>query len=208
MRLDAALAELPVIAILRGLPPTLAVDVAEVLIDSGIRAIETPLNSPDAPTSIARMVEKVGGRAAIGAGTVLREAAVRTVADCGCTFVVSPNTDERVIAAALDSGLAPVPGFATPTEAFRGLQSGAEYLKLFPADSFGPQYINALKAVLPADTGIIAVGGIDEDSMQGWFAAGVAGIGVGSSLYRPDRDLATLSEAANRLVRRYASQRK
>lgn len=207
MRLEEALDAMPVIAILRGIAVDAAVDVCAALIESGIRAIETPLNTPKAVNSIERMASDFGGDAAIGAGTVLRAGQVGSVRDAGGTFVVSPNTDVAVIEAAIASEMAPVPGFATPTEAFAALGAGAVYLKLFPAGSLGPGYLSALNAVLPREAAVLAVGGVGEDDMQAWHVAGAAGFGIGSSLYRPGDDPAAVRSRAASLVRRYRSIR-
>lgn len=207
MRLEEALDAMPVIAILRGITVDAAVDVCGALIESGIRAIETPLNTPKAMDSIERMAGKFGGDAAIGAGTVLRPVQVGAVRDAGGTFVVSPNTSVSVIEAAIASGMAPVPGFATPTEAFVALEAGAMYLKLFPAGSFGPGYLSALNAVLPREAAVFAVGGVGEDDIQAWHAVGAAGFGIGSSLYRPGDDPVSIRSRATNLVQRYRAIR-
>lgn len=198
---------MPLIAILRGIPADAAVEVASVLVECGITAIETPLNSPDPLVGIGRMVGSLGRDAAIGAGTVLETEQVKAVADAGGTFVVAPNTDAAVIRAAGTAGLTPVPGFATPSEAFTALAAGARYLKLFPASSFGVPYLAALQAVLPPRASVLAVGGVAEGDMAGWLAAGAAGFGIGSSLYKPGRDLRTLKTRAESLVRHYLSVR-
>ena len=188
----AAFAQCPLIAILRGITPAEVDGVGEILVESGFTLIEVPLNSPDPLASIERLVRCVGDRAVIGAGTVLGTAAVASVANAGGRMVISPNTDAGVIAASVATGLAALPGFFTPSEAFTALAAGAHALKLFPAEGSSPTMLKALRAVLPRDTPVLAVGGIAPDTLAPWMAAGAAGFGIGSALYRPGIDLADL----------------
>jgi 2-dehydro-3-deoxyphosphogalactonate aldolase len=187
-RFAAAMAELPLVAILRGIRPEEAEAVAEALVDSGFRLIEVPLNSPDPLRSIERMVARVGDRALVGAGTVLSASQVGDVARAGGMLVVSPNTDPAVIAASVDHGLISLPGYFTPSEAFAALSAGASALKLFPAEAASPAVLRAQRAILPRDMPVLVVGGINPDSMAPWIAAGANGFGLGSAVYSPGTD--------------------
>jgi 2-dehydro-3-deoxyphosphogalactonate aldolase len=184
--LDSCLAELPLIAILRGLAPENAPAVGDVLIEAGFRLLEVPLNSPRPFESIARLAEAHGGQALIGAGTVLTPSDVGRVADAGGRLVVMPHADPVVIREAKRQRLACTPGVATPTEAFAALDAGADALKLFPAEALSPAVLKAWRAVLPEGTRLIPVGGITPETMAPWRAAGAAGFGLGSALFRPD----------------------
>lgn len=174
-----------IIAILRGITPFETVAVCETLIAAGVAMIEVPLNSPDALSSIALAVRTCGDRAAIGAGTVLTGAEVDAVADAGASFVVSPDTNVEVIERTLARKMRSYPGVFTPSDAFRALGAGASGLKFFPAEVLGPKGIRAMKAVLPADIPLYAVGGANPDNFREYFAAGCAGFGLGSYLYKP-----------------------
>lgn len=176
---------LSIVAILRGITPGEIVDVAAALVRSGIRTIEVPLNSPDPFESIARLHTAFGEQCLCGAGTVLTTAQVEQVRAAGGQLVVSPNTDPALIARALELRLTPMPGFASATEAFQAIAAGASDLKLFPASSYGPGHLRALRAVLPAATRVYAVGGIDERNLAQWLAAGADGVGLGGNLYQP-----------------------
>src|SRR5262245_19573611 len=121
LSLDAALAECPVVAIIRGVRPDEILAQAEALHAAGIRAIETPLNSPQPLESIRRLAEAWGDRMAVGGGTVLTAAGVDHVAQAGGRIIVAPNTATEVIRRAVELGLDPAPGFSTPTEAFLAL---------------------------------------------------------------------------------------
>jgi len=184
MTLDEAVAASPVVAIIRGVTPGEAVEIARAIHDGGIRAIEVPLNSPAPLESIRRISDAFQGRMAIGAGTVLSPDKVDAVRDVGGTFIVSPHTDVPVIRRTVELGLNPAPGFATPTEAFMAVDAGARHLKLFPAISFGPAHVKQIKAVLPPEVDIWAVGGVGPDSMAEWWAAGARGFGLGSEVYK------------------------
>jgi 2-dehydro-3-deoxyphosphogalactonate aldolase len=183
--LEDALAECPLVAILRGVAPEEIIGHAEALLAGGVRAVEIPLNSPRPLESIRRAAAELSERMAVGAGTVLSHAAVDEVSAAGAVFVVSPNTDIAVIARTIQLGLTALPGFATPSEAFAAIGAGARLLKLFPASTYGPGHLKALTAVLPSDVRLYPVGGVRPDQMAGWLEAGAAGFGLGSDLYRP-----------------------
>ncbi len=183
--LETALADLPLVAILRGVRPDEVVAVAEAAFAAGFRLIEVPLNSPDPLESIARLARSFEGRALVGAGTVLSPASVDAVHAAGGRLIVTPNTDEAVISRAVALGLVALPGFATASEAFRAIAAGARMLKLFPAATYGPGHLKALGAVIPADVRLMAVGGVGPAEMGAWRAAGAKGFGIGGELYRP-----------------------
>lgn len=185
-----------IIAILRGLDPDQAVVTGTALADAGITRIEVPLNSPRPLDSIAAMQTALGDRAAIGAGTVLTPADVEAVAATGATFIVSPNCNEAVIRRTKALGLGSYPGIFTPSEAFAALEAGADALKIFPAVQMGPAGLRAMRAVLPAGTTVYAVGGVGPRDFADWLAAGADGFGLGSSLFNPGWDLATIAQRA------------
>jgi 2-dehydro-3-deoxyphosphogalactonate aldolase len=194
--LQARLAPLPLIAILRGVRPDEAVAIGEALIAAGFVALEMPLNSPEALASVERLARAFGERALIGAGTVLRAAAVETVAAAGGRLIVMPHSDPAIVRAAKAKGLFCVPGVATPTEAFAALEAGADALKLFPAEALPPTVIKAWRAVLPKDVWLLPVGGITPEAMAVYRAAGADGFGLGSALHRADRSAAEVAVSA------------
>lgn len=185
MTLAEALREIPIIAIIRGVRPPEAAGIGEALFRAGIRVIETPLNSPDPLASIAELVKALGDRAIIGGGTVLNSADVDGLAQIGAKIIVAPNTACDVIAHALELGLTPMPGFFTPSEALDAVSAGARHLKLFPAATGGFTHMKALRAVLPKDVHLYAVGSVEPGDFVQWRAAGAAGLGLGSELYKP-----------------------
>jgi 2-dehydro-3-deoxyphosphogalactonate aldolase len=201
MRLDEALYALPLIAILRGLEPEEALDVATVLFDAGFRVVEVPLNSPSPLLSIERIVARFGERALIGAGTVVGADAVGDVAAAGAHLVVSPNFDAAVVRAAKQRGLFSIPGVATPSEAFAALAAGADALKLFPAEMIAPAVVRSMRAVLPKATKLIPVGGIAPDNIPVYQQAGADAFGIGSALFKPGISIAEIARAAKQFAK-------
>lgn len=200
MTLEDALNEMPVIAIIRGVKPDEAVAVGEALYAAGIRIVEVPMNSPEPLKSIAALAEAFQGRMVVGAGTVLNTDQARNAAQVGARIAVSPNTDPEVIRTAINMGLTPFPGFATPGEAFSAVRAGATSLKLFPAGSFGPAHLKAIKDVLPAEVRIYPVGGVAPGDFLAWREAGAAGFGIGGDIYKAGRSLAEVGERARAAV--------
>lgn len=188
------------VAILRGIRIEEVAPVVGALIDEGFRAIEIPLNSPDPIRSIAAAVEVAAARAPgavrIGAGTVLTPEQVDDVRGAGGDLIVSPNVDASVIGAARAAEMTVMPGVFTPTEAFAALAAGADTLKFFPASILGPSGIAALKAVLPAQARVYAVGGVGPADFAAYRAAGCDGFGLGSALYKPGMDAQTVAANA------------
>jgi len=193
----------PLIAILRGVTPAEAAPMAGALIDSGITKIEVPLNSPDPFDSIKSMVDAHGADALIGAGTVLSTSDVGRVAQAGGKLIVSPNCDQRVIMATKTAEMQSWPGVMTPTECFAALKAGADGLKVFPASLLGPDGIKAIRAVLPPDTQVYAVGGAGADNFAQWMAASADGFGIGSALYKPGFTVAEVGARARDMVAAY-----
>ncbi len=196
-RFHAAMAKLPLVAILRGVGPQEAPDIAEALLEENFEFIEVPLNSPEPLKSIAAVRRMAPARVFVGAGTVLTPAEVEAVAGAGGDLIVTPNTNPEVIARAKALGLLCLPGAATPSEAFAALAAGADAVKAFPAEMIAPAAIKAWRAVLPPATAILPVGGVTPQTMAPYVEAGAAGFGLGSALYRPgDEATTTRAKAA------------
>ena len=194
---------LPLIAILRGIHPDEVLAHTQALVDAGFDAIEIPLNSPDWAQSVQLAARAFGDRALIGAGTVLRPEDVDLMVAAGGKLVVTPNTHTPVIRAAVHAGLVTCIGCMTATEAFAALDAGAQALKIFPAGNLGTGYVRALKAVLPADVPVFAVGGITPENLADYLAAGCIGAGLGSDLYRPGQPVERTAERARAFVAAY-----
>src|SRR5882672_820231 len=192
------------VAILRGIVPDRVVAVGAGLYKAGIRTIEVPLNSPDPYASIAALAAASPPDCLIGAGTVLHVDQVRLAHGAGGRLAVAPNCDGTVIAGALKLGMQVMPGVSTATEAFNAVRAGATHLKLFPAISHNPPHLRALRSVLPGEARVFPVGGIGAQDILPWMAAGAAGFGFGSELFRPEYTLADIERRALELVRAYS----
>lgn len=197
---QAAFAELPLVAILRGIQPHEAEGIGAALYEAGFRLIEVPLNSPLPLDSISRLARSLPPDAMLGAGTVLSTAAVQDVRNAGGQLIVMPHSDTAVIRAAKEAGMYCTPGAATPTEAFAAAHAGADALKLFPAELVTPTVMRAMRAVLPPALPLLPVGGVTPGSMATWRAAGATGFGLGSALYQPGLDAAAVAERARAFV--------
>lgn len=193
----------PLIAILRGVNPIEAKDIAAVLIEAGITRIEVPMNSPSPLKSIEAMAKAYGDDAQIGAGTVITVETVLDVAKAGGKLIVSPNADPKVIVATKLAGLDSFPGVMTPTECFAALGAGADGLKIFPASLLGLDGLRAIRAVLPIGTQVYAVGGADHTNFAEWIGASANGFGIGSALYKPGFTPAEVATRAKAMVQAY-----
>jgi 2-dehydro-3-deoxyphosphogalactonate aldolase len=191
------------IAILRGITPPETLAVCAELIAAGITLIEVPLNSPEALKSIADAAARFSTEAMIGAGTVLTPADVDAVKAAGGQFVVSPDTNPAVIARTRELGMASYPGVFSPTDAFAALRAGATGLKFFPAEVLGPKGIKAMKAVLPPAVPLYAVGGANPDNFGEYFAAGCAGFGLGTYIFKPGMTATDVAARAATAVSAY-----
>jgi 2-dehydro-3-deoxyphosphogalactonate aldolase len=200
MQIESVVGESALVAILRGVQPARVVEIAGVLRAAGIRIIEVPLNSPEPFESVAALVAAHGSDCLIGAGTVLDMDAVRRTHAAGGRLIVAPNCDPEVIRGAVQMGMQVMPGIATATEAFSAIRAGATQLKLFPAATYGPRHLQALRAVLPAGARVFPVGGIGAAEVPAWLSAGAAGFGFGSELFRPEYDLPEIERRARQLV--------
>jgi 2-dehydro-3-deoxyphosphogalactonate aldolase len=187
------------VAILRGLTPQRAPEVAAALLAAGFRTLEVPLNSPQPFDTIKLLAAAHGADCLVGAGTVLGAADVERVHAAGGRLIVAPNCDAAVIRRALELGMRMLPGVATATEAFAALAAGATELKLFPASTYGPRHLKALKSVLPSQVRVYPVGGVGAPDMAGWLASGADGFGFGSELFTPAYTLAELTRRARAL---------
>ena len=189
-----------IIAILRGITPPETLEVCDALVLAGITMIEVPLNSPEALRSIEDAARVFDGRALVGAGTVLSRADVDAVSDAGGQFIVSPDTNPAVIGATIERGMTSYPGVFTPSDAFTAIRSGATGLKFFPAEVLGPKGIKAMKAVLPPEIPLYAVGGANPDNFAEYFAAGCAGFGLGTYIFKPGMSAADVASRATTAV--------
>ncbi len=200
MDLGKWLQRCPIIAILRGIRPEEAEAICATLEKAGIAIVEVPLNSPNALMSISILSQVFGNRMLIGAGTLTDPKQVAEVAAAGGRLIVTPHADIEIVREAKRAELYAVPGFFNPTEAFALLRAGADAIKLFPSEVLGIPMLRAIQAVLPVDTIVIPVGGVDAKNVVPWMTAGARGVGLGSSIYKPGDDAAIVERKARVLV--------
>ncbi len=190
----------PVVAVLRGITPEEAAPVSDTLVDAGIKILEVTLDSPEPLLSLSLLRERHGDDAIIAAGTVLKPDDVAPAAHAGAQWIVAPNFSAPVVAAAREAGLPACPGVATPSEAFAALEAGADMLKLFPGDLITPSVLKGLRAVLPKGTCLMVTGGVNEENIPAFLAAGADGLGIGSALFAPGKAPAQIGADAARFL--------
>jgi 2-dehydro-3-deoxyphosphogalactonate aldolase len=198
--LMAAFEACSLIAILRGVTPADAAGHGQALYEAGFRIVEVPLNSPQPFDSIAAIRKALPADAIVGAGTVLHASFVHDVKSAGGELIVMPHSDADVVTTAKAQGLACAPGVATPNEAFLALKSGADVLKMFPAEQLGCQVVKAWRAVIAAEVPLVPVGGITPDNMGPFLSAGANGFGLGSALYKPGQSAAATASHARAYI--------
>lgn len=190
----------PLVAILRGVKPGEVLEIASALESAGIAIVEVPLNSPEPMESIRTLAQWTAGRMLVGAGTVMTPAQVDQVAAAGGQLIVTPHAANDVVLASKRRGMIACPGFFTAAEAFAMLRDGADGIKLFPAEAASPAVLRAIRAVLPAGTMVLPVGGIDADNLAPWLEAGAAGFGIGGSIYKPGDTATAVAAKAAKLI--------
>lgn len=174
-----------IIAVVRAKSTEQVLPLTEALLAGGVIAIEITMTTPNAIAAIREASQKFGARALIGVGTVLDAQTCRQAIDAGAQFVVSPITRPDIADAARAADRPVMLGAYTPTEAQFAFESGADFIKIFPADGLGPNYIKALRAPLP-HLRIVPTGGVDLHNVADFLKAGCAALGVGSSLLKAE----------------------
>jgi 2-dehydro-3-deoxyphosphogluconate aldolase/(4S)-4-hydroxy-2-oxoglutarate aldolase len=174
-----------IVAVVRARSREQALPLSRALLAGGVVAIEITMTTPGAIEAIREVSQALGPEALVGVGTVLDRATAEAAAAAGARFVVTPICRVELVAAAHAAGVPVMLGAYTPTEAQLAHEAGADYVKLFPAEGLGPAFIKSLRAPLP-HLRVVPTGGVDLNTMEGFFKAGCAAVGVGSSLLTPD----------------------
>jgi 2-dehydro-3-deoxyphosphogluconate aldolase/(4S)-4-hydroxy-2-oxoglutarate aldolase len=192
----------PLIAIIRAADAQAAIQLAEACIAGGVTVLEVSLTTPGGLAVISALVERHGATAVIGAGTVLDSETARMAILAGARFILSPAVDLGVIRICNRYQVISMPGASTATEVVRAMEAGADIVKIFPADAFGPAYLKALRAPLP-QAPLMPSGGVSAENMAAWFAFGAVAVGVGGSLTAPGAidDYAQVTENARQFVK-------
>ncbi|MBA0052137.1 bifunctional 4-hydroxy-2-oxoglutarate aldolase/2-dehydro-3-deoxy-phosphogluconate aldolase [Streptomyces sp. AJS327] len=189
-----------VLAIVRGDSYERATSVSDTLLGAGITSLEISLTTPYALDAVSMLRRETGDDCVIGAGTVLDASAARMAVDAGARFLVSPALDPEVIRTGHRCGVPVFPGVATPTELVRAMELGADAVTLFPAATFGPEWLRRVRAALP-QAAVLPTGGVSAAEAPDWIAAGAVACGMGAALAEGDRETVTkrVSELLQRL---------
>jgi 2-dehydro-3-deoxyphosphogluconate aldolase/(4S)-4-hydroxy-2-oxoglutarate aldolase len=170
-----------VVAILRGVDPSILVPLGQALADAGVGAIEITLNSEGALQGIMALKEAIGKKLPIGAGTVMTGEDAHAAIKAGATFVLTPHLAQETLAVCCQAKIPAVIGVMTPSEAVRAYDLGCEMVKIFPAASIGANYFRELRGPLP-QIATMAVGGVNKDNAVEFIKAGARAVGAGGQL--------------------------
>jgi 2-dehydro-3-deoxyphosphogluconate aldolase/(4S)-4-hydroxy-2-oxoglutarate aldolase len=199
-----------VIAVIRADSPDALVDVARSLATGGVTACEITMTVPNAIEAIRTVSRELGDDATIGVGTVLDAATAEAAIAAGAEFVVSPILDPAVVETAHRHDKVAIPGALSPTEALAAWNAGADVVKIFPANHFGPRYFRDLHGPLP-QIRLTPTGGVNLETTAQWIEAGAVAVGVGSALVRKDLlatgDWAQMTDLAAQYVSAVAAAR-
>lgn len=193
------LSQVPIVGILRGVDPAIALDAARAAARAGLTAVEVTLNSR-APMDVIAALAAELPEVAVGAGTVMTLKDMRDAVDAGARFIVSPHFDREIVTVCVDRDIPVFPGALSPTEVWEAHSAGATMVKLFPAGVLGPAYVRALQGPLP-QIDLLVTGGIDATNIAEYLAAGARAAAVGGSLFPKDlTDVASVEFEARALV--------
>ena len=186
---DALFRQLPIVGILRAFPRAQVEGMVPAVLAGGLRNIEVTLNSPGADALIRWVGETLGNRGNVGAGTVTTLAELERALAAGACFIVTPTVVPEVIRACVQRGVPVMPGAVTPSEILAAWRLGANRVKIFPAESLGPDYVRAINETFP-DISLMPTGGVTVETLGTFRQAGARAFGVGSPLFDPGRSAA------------------
>ncbi|PAV28327.1 2-dehydro-3-deoxyphosphogluconate aldolase [Virgibacillus profundi] len=192
-----------IIAVIRSIPEEKVSDLADVLISSGIKALEITVENKNALSIIEYLSNKYDDQIIIGAGTVLDSTSAKLAISKGADFILSPNLNTEVVKTTLRYGKVSIPGVMTPTEMLHAIENGADMVKVFPASVLGTNFIKDVKGPFP-HIPIIPTGGINLDNVKSFIEAGSEAVGIGGSLINKDAinraDFDSIKEIASQYV--------
>ncbi|WP_426109823.1 bifunctional 2-keto-4-hydroxyglutarate aldolase/2-keto-3-deoxy-6-phosphogluconate aldolase [Massilia sp. PWRC2] len=187
MQLLDALLQRAMVAIVRADTADAALRLAEACIAGGMTALEIAFTTPDTLAVLRALHARHGDALLLGAGTVLDAETARAAILAGARMIIAPSVDLATIALCQRYQVLSMPGALSPTEIVSAMQAGADIVKIFPAEMFGPAYIKAVRAPLP-QAALMPTGGVTVDNLDQWFAHGAVAVGIGSSLTGPGTD--------------------
>ncbi|MDQ0858870.1 bifunctional 4-hydroxy-2-oxoglutarate aldolase/2-dehydro-3-deoxy-phosphogluconate aldolase [Bacillus sp. V2I10] len=177
-----------VVAVIRGATPESIISIGNALKDGGVTALEITMETPRAASVIEAAAAYFGDEVLVGAGTVLDPETARMAILSGAEFIFSPTVRKETITMAKRYGVISVPGAFTPTEILTAYEYGADLIKVFPADAFGPSYLKNIAGPLP-HIPLMPTGGVDLHNTADYMKAGAVAVGVGSTLVNTKKPL-------------------
>jgi 2-dehydro-3-deoxyphosphogluconate aldolase / (4S)-4-hydroxy-2-oxoglutarate aldolase len=195
-----------IVAVIRKASPENIVEIAEALYKGGVKSLEITAETPKAATLIEMVSDRFKNDLLIGAGTVLDPETARACIMAGAEFIVSPTVNPETISMTKRYGIISIPGALTPTEILTAYESGADMVKVFPANVFGPGYVKNIHGPFPYIP-LMVTGGINIENMGEYIAGGASAIGLGSNLVNPEKlknedDYRALTENASNYMSR------
>jgi len=170
------------VAVVRATSGEQAIRISEACIEGGIVAVELTFTVPFAHEIIETLAKRyAGGEVIVGAGTVLDPETARIAMLSGAQYIVSPHMNPDTMRLCNRYRVPVMPGVVTPREAVEALEMGADILKVFPGELFGPKAIKSLKGPIPQGR-YMPTGGVDANNVGEWIKAGAVAVGAGSSL--------------------------
>jgi 2-dehydro-3-deoxyphosphogluconate aldolase/(4S)-4-hydroxy-2-oxoglutarate aldolase len=196
----------PMVAIVRAQTADAALTLAEACIAGGMTALEVAFTTPDTLDVLRTLRQRHGERLLLGAGTVLDPETARLAILAGAQMIISPAVSVETIRLCQRYQVLSMPGALTPTEIMAAMEAGADLVKVFPAETMGPAYLQALRAPLP-QAPLMPTGGVTVENLHEWFANGALAVGIGGGLSGPaaQGDYRAVTERARRFVERMAS---
>ncbi|PHQ40031.1 2-dehydro-3-deoxyphosphogluconate aldolase [Halorubrum persicum] len=193
-----------VVAVLRGVEADQLIEITEALREGGVTAVEITADTPDVTEKLGAVAGSFDNEVVVGTGTVLDSETARATLMAGAEFVVSPSLHEDVIETCNRYGAVSAPGVMTPTEAVRGYEAGADFVKVFPAKTVGPAHLGAMKGPL-GQIPMMPTGGVGPDNAAEYIDAGAFAVGAGGALVDYDAaergDYEAITETAREFTR-------
>lgn len=177
------------VLIFRGITRDRLMDALKICCRTGVRMAEITFDAtgkvtPEETAETISLVRRTfDGEIEVGAGTVINVEQAKLAHQAGATYLISPDTSAAVIRYANENGLVSMPGAMTPTEISEAYRLGADFVKVFPADSLGLSYVKAIRAPL-SHIPMLAVGGVDEKNITDFLKAGLCGVGIGGGIVK------------------------
>lgn len=181
MKLVEQITENGIVAVIRGASPENIVSIAKALKKGGVKTLEITVETPKVLSLIESVSAELGDEVIVGAGTVLDPETARAAIMAGARFIFSPTVNPETIKMAKRYGIVSIPGALTPTEILTAYENGADIIKVFPANVFGPGYIKDIHGPMP-HIPLMPTGGLDVDNVGAYINNGAVAAGIGSSL--------------------------